>query len=258
MSESYDPHYFLPLFEAEDRHFWFRARNQVIAEVVKQIIGGLTPGYKVLEVGCGTGNVLRVLEDTCAKGSVTGMDLFPEGLRYARQRTGCPLVVGDMMTPPFNDGRFGLIGLFDVLEHLSDDDKVLRHLAKMLAPGGSLLLTVPAYPELWSDFDEAAHHCRRYRPAELEQRLVDAGYRVEYLTPYMVTMFPLVWASRKLGARAGERSQNDLREAVSRDLAVRPGLNTLLRWWLRGEVPLIRRRWQLPFGSSLLALARKG
>lgn len=258
MSESYDPHYFLPLFEAEDRHFWFRARNHVIAEVVKQIIGGLAPGYKVLEVGCGTGNVLRVLADTCAKGSVMGMDLFPEGLRYARQRTDCALVVGDMLTPPFNDGRFNVIGLFDVLEHLSDDEQVLRHLSKMLADGGTLLLTVPAYPQLWSYFDEAAHHCRRYRPADLEHRLVRAGYRVEYLTPYMATLFPLIWASRKLRTRAGHRSQDDLREMVSNDLKVVPGLNGLLRWCLAGELPLIRRRWNFPFGTSLLAMARKG
>jgi len=258
MSESYDPHFFSPLFAAEDRHFWFQSRNQVIGEMARQITGGLAPGYMALEVGCGTGNVLRVLEDACSTGSVTGMDLFPEGLRYARQRTDCPLVAGDMLTPPFNDGRFALIGLFDVLEHLSDDDKVLRHLAKMLSADGALLLTVPAYPQLWSYFDEAAHHCRRYRPADLEERLVGAGYCVEYLTPYMATLFPLIWATRKLGSRAGQHSQEDLREMVSSDLRIVPGLNGMLRWWLAGELPLIRRRWQLPFGTSLLAVARKG
>lgn len=257
MSESYDPHYFAPLFAAEDKHFWFQVRNRVIAEVVRQITRGLDPGYRVLEVGCGTGNVLRVLEGVCAKGSVTGMDLFPEGLRYAQQRTGCALVVGDMLTPPFNDGRFALIGLFDVLEHLRDDDKVLRYLSKMLADGGSLLLTVPAYPQLWSYFDEAAHHCRRYRPAEIEERLVRAGYRLEYVTPYMASLFPLLWVQRRMASGSGSRSQENLREMVARDLTVPPG-NDLLGWWLAREIPLIRRRWRLPFGTSLLAVARKG
>ena len=89
---SYDRAYFEPLFAIEDRHFWFRTRNKVIATVVSQITANLVPGYRVLEVGCGTANVLRVLEQACPHGMVMGMDLFSEGLQYARRRTTCPLV----------------------------------------------------------------------------------------------------------------------------------------------------------------------
>jgi cyclopropane fatty-acyl-phospholipid synthase-like methyltransferase len=63
--QSYDPHYFKPLSAIEDRHFWFRARNQVIAGLVGQLTARLPAGYRVLEVGCGTGNVLRALEEAC-------------------------------------------------------------------------------------------------------------------------------------------------------------------------------------------------
>jgi SAM-dependent methyltransferase len=127
LRESYDPAYFAPLFAIEDRHFWFRARNQVIATLVRQLTVGLAPGYRVLEVGCGTGNVLRVLEQVCPAGTVIGMDLFAEGLRYARRRTNCPLVQGDVQAAPYATS-FALIGLFDVLKHLPDDRQILHHL----------------------------------------------------------------------------------------------------------------------------------
>ena len=100
---SYDPLYFDRLFAIEDRHFWFRARNAVITAVIGRIVGALPDGYRVLEVGCGTGNVLHVLQRTCGRGRVFGMDLFAEGLRFARRRTTCPLIQGDVHTPPFGD-----------------------------------------------------------------------------------------------------------------------------------------------------------
>ena len=91
--QSYDPAYFKELFEVEDRHFWFRARNRMISVVVKQILSDPAESYKILEIGCGTGNVLRILDQACPAGMVIGADLFAQGLQYARQRTTCPLVV---------------------------------------------------------------------------------------------------------------------------------------------------------------------
>src|SRR5689334_18506816 len=99
--DSYDPTYFKYLFEIEDKHFWFRARNRVISAAVARVTARLKPGYRFLEVGCGTGNVLRALEKTCKNGVVVGMDLFGEGLRYARGRVTCPLVQGDIHANPF-------------------------------------------------------------------------------------------------------------------------------------------------------------
>ena len=85
---SYDPH----LFAIEDRHFWFRARNRIISTLVKQITAALSPGYRVLEVGCGTGNVLCVLQQVCTGGAVVGLDLFEDGLKCLQDayRSGKP------------------------------------------------------------------------------------------------------------------------------------------------------------------------
>ncbi len=227
--------------------------------LVSQITRGLASGYRVLEVGCGTGNVLRVLEQACLGGTVVGMDLFGEGLQYARRRTSCPLVQGDLSMPPFGT-QFNLIGLFDVLEHLPDDTQALRDLHAMLALGGALLLTVPVYPSLWSYFDEASHHYRRYRITELESKLTRIGYRIEYLTPYMASIFPFVWLRRRLAPIIRRHPAGDAdrtHDLAVGDLRIAPVVNGLLTFLLAQEARAIARRRRLPIGTSLVAVARK-
>jgi SAM-dependent methyltransferase len=256
---TYDPAFFERLFDIEDRHFWFRTRNGIIATLVRQITASLAPGYSVLEIGCGTGNVLRVLEKICSQGTVIGLDQSTEGLAFARRRTSCTLLEGDARAMSF-DVKFDLAGLFDVLEHLPDDVQVLRDIRSLLRPGGALLLTVPAGRSLWSYFDEAARHSRRYELAELVGKLTQAGYRVEYATPYMASLYPFIWLGRRLAARKhrhtnghGDRSH----DLALQELRVVPVVNELLAGLLSWEKWVVTRRRHLAFGTSLLALARR-
>lgn len=257
--QSYDPAYFKELFKIEDRHFWFRARNGMVSILVQQMLPDPVQRYKVLEIGCGTGNVLRVLDQACPGGIVIGVDLFAQGLQYARQRTSCPLVQGDMHHLPFNT-QFDLIGMFDVLEHLPDDQAILEHIQSMLRPGGRLFLTAPAHPSLWSYFDTASHHCRRYRPAELEARLLGAGFRVEYLSQYMASIFPAVWLGRRMARLLGQRlaaGADSTRDLALRELRIKPVVNGILAFLLNQETRAIARRMRLPIGTSVLAIGHK-
>jgi SAM-dependent methyltransferase len=246
----YNPEHFADLFAVEDRHFWFRARNRMITALAAEAVRTLPPGYRVLEVGCGNGNVLRHLEKACRGGTLVGMDYFPEGLRLARKRCGCHLVQGDLALPPFR-GDFQVIGIFDVLEHLPDDAAVLGHLWRMLRPGGTLLLTVPGHASLWSDFDEASGHCRRYEEEELRRKLRETGFAIEHVTQYMATIYPLVWLSRR------RRRRGDLADAVRRELRIVPLVNTVLALLLSQEARWVARGGRLPVGTSLVAVARK-
>lgn len=258
--ESYDPNYFRKLFKIEDEHFWFCARNRVISKLVEQIQVNLAAGYRVLEVGCGTGNVLRVLERTCSRGSVVGMDLFSEGLVFARQRTKCGLVQGDVQNPPFNV-QFDLVGIFDVLEHLPNDTEILRNLSSLLAPGGKLILTVPAHMSLWSYFDVASHHCRRYELQELQHKLTEAGYTIDYVTQYMAVIFPLMWLGRRVAARVSRQSNGkglDADRTATNELKIVPLVNSILKWFLTLEASFLTRRRHLPIGTSILAIVHKG
>jgi len=262
-TDSYDPAHFAPLFAVEDRHFWFRARAQLIATLMRQTVGALPPGYRVLEVGCGTGQVLRVLERVCSRGVVMGMDLFIEGLRFARRRVDVPLVQGDIHAPPFVVG-FDVIGLFDVLEHLPDDRAVLQDICAMLSPSGVLILTVPAHQSLWSYFDEAAHHCRRYEPEDLMNKLVAAGFEVEYLSPFMSLLLPLIWVGRRLVSLRLRRDTKtmtadtiDVNSRAQEEFRIVPIVNSVLTGLLRTESVWAKHRRRLPGGTSLIAIARK-
>lgn len=252
----YNPEYYAPLWAAEDRHFWFRSRNSVLEQIVAAEVSTLPPGYRVLEVGCGTGYVLRMLQRVCAGGLVIGVDLLHEGLMLARRRSGARLVQGRIESPPFKE-HFDLVGIFDTLEHVADDAAALHHLRALVKPGGALLVTVPAYQVLWSDFDVEAQHCRRYEPKMLNERLRAAGFTVEYLTPFMATLYPLARVGRLVSDLwRRQSSPAAASSAVLEQLKIRPGVNGLLSFALSQEARLVSRRRQLPMGTSLLALAR--
>lgn len=251
--ESYEPSFFAPLFAIEDRHFWFRSRNRIIDGLVRQLTAAKPDGFRVLEVGCGTGNVLQHLVRSCGRGRVYGMDLFGEGLHYARQRTPGILLQADVHMPPFSV-QFDVIGLFDVLEHIEDDVNVLLTLRQMLAPGGSLLLTVPAHQSLWSYFDEAGRHVRRYEVNELTAKLRAAGFAVTYATEFMSVIYPIVWLQRKLaGLRRSQRQHAD--QMAEHDLTIVPVVNEALDLLCRFEARAVARRRALPIGTSILTVA---
>ena len=165
-----------------------------------------------------------------------------------------PLVQGDVRKSPFGK-TFQVIGIFDVLEHIPDDNRILVDLWELLENGGTLLLTVPANPSLWSYFDELAGHCRRYEAGGLRSKLEKAGFAIEYLTPFMASLSPLMWLSRAF--RAKKAANADAKALLEQELRVVPVLNEILAWALSWETRWLAKRRQLPFGSSLLAVARK-
>jgi SAM-dependent methyltransferase len=250
----YEPEFFDKLILAEDRHFWFRHRNAVITECLKGVVADLPDGYRVLEVGCGTGNTLRVLEQICARGVVVGTDPFEEGLAIARRRVTCELVQCDIRNLPV-PGSFDLIGAFDVIEHLAEDREALAELRMRLTPKGRLMVTVPAHMELWSYADEAAHHQRRYSAALLRDTLESAGYAVEYLTSFMSLLYPLMWAGRRFSSRQSAAGGRSAFELTVRELRIVPGWNEMIFRLLAFELPKIRARRVSQHGTSLLAVA---
>jgi hypothetical protein len=132
---------------------------------------------------------------------------------------------------------------------------MLRNIWKLLDDQGVLLLTVPAHASLWSYFDEAGGHCRRYELEELHMKLEETGYRIEYMTQFMATVHPLIWLSRKTRAKSVNGTDKELLQG---ELQIIPGINELISWLLMCESKWLAKRRHLPFGASLLAVARKG
>ncbi|MGH9552540.1 MAG: class I SAM-dependent DNA methyltransferase [Terriglobales bacterium] len=252
----YDPAFFQQLARVEDRHFWFQARNHLISRMSRKLVSELAPGYWVLEVGCGTGNVLRALRQACPDGTVVGLELWLDGLRFAQKRSVGPLVQGDVRRCPFGK-PFDLIGMFDVLEHVPEELETLRALREALAPGGRLMLTVPAHQSLWSYFDEAAQHCRRYSSPEIRAQLVAAGFDVEFLSQFMSCIFPLVWLFRKMSSWNRRPGSANAKALTLREFRVVPVMNGLLSALLKLETPWLTGGHRLPVGTSLIVVARR-
>jgi SAM-dependent methyltransferase len=251
---SYDPGYFAPIAGAEQRHFWFRARNRILGALMKQAAREVPAGSRVLEVGCGTGNVTRTMIEVFGAGAVTAMEPFEEGYAIAARRLPCKVVKGDLENPPVT-GPFSFVGMFDVLEHLPNEGAALASVKKLLTPGGLFLLTVPAHESLWSYFDEQAGHFRRYETTTLTRALTRAGFQVEYASEFFALLFPALWASRRLAALRSGRGK-PAKEQVLGELRVVPVVNGIMEWILSREVAPIERRRHIPLGTSIVALAR--
>ncbi len=248
---SFHPEQFQLLRGVEDRHFWFVARREIVLKILRRFAPD-TAELNVLEIGCGTGNVLRFFRQS-THWRLTGMDVHAAALEICRQDSNIPLVAASAVDLPFRQ-CWDVVGLFDVLEHIDDDQAVLAECRATLRRGGRLVLTVPAFPFLWSSFDVTACHRRRYRRAGLVANLRRAGFEVERATYFMCTLLPVVYAVRKLRDYFGRRSADNSGELP---FEVRtPGVvNAPLLALLRFEGQLLER-FDLPFGVSLLVVAR--
>jgi len=227
----------------EQQHWWFVARRKILDRILSTI--PLPDNAQILEAGCGTGGNLSMLS---RYGTVYAMEANAEALAFSSEKEIASVAAGRLPAPiPFQEKKFDLITLLDVLEHLDEDAASLSALSRRLNPGGWLLLTVPAHPFLWSRHDDLHHHKRRYVASGLRKLLNTNGYHIEYLSYFNTWLFPLIAATRL--ARLGDHDDGD---------AVMPNkfVNTLLtkifasERWLLGNV-------SLPAGVSLLALARK-
>jgi SAM-dependent methyltransferase len=163
----------------EDRHWWFRGKRRMVTPLLAEGLAA-AEGATLLDVGCGTGGNLALVEQRFPAARTLGLDFDAGALGYCRgRRLRAGLLRGDGTRLPLADGSVDCVTALDIVEHFDDDGAVLAELARVLAPGGQLVLSVPMHPALWSPHDEFLHHKRRYRPGELEERLVAAGLAVE-------------------------------------------------------------------------------
>ena len=239
-------------FDVEERHWWYRGRRAVLAAVLDGL-GPLRPDggeARILDAGCGSG---RNMVELARRGAVSGIELAQRSLAAARARELGPVAPGSLDDPlPFAAGAFDLAVALDVLEHVADDDAALRELARVVAPGGRLLVTVPQYRWLWGEHDVLAHHHRRYTRALLLDRAAAAGWQPERVTAFNTVLLPAIAAARLVQrARRAPQPASDLGRTPQ------GAVNGALERVIRAEAALIRRGRDLPAGVSLLAVLRR-
>jgi SAM-dependent methyltransferase len=241
-----DRDYELQTHQAEDRHWWYRGRRRVLERVVADL--RLPARARILDAGCGSG---RNMVEFARHGEVTGIELSPTSVGLARERGAGEVVEGSVLEMPFEAGAFELAASLDVIEHLEDDLQALRELRRVVAPGGSLLITVPAYQWLWSGHDEINHHHRRYTRRSLQSVGEQAGWQQVRTTYFNSLLLPAAIALRVLDRFNRKTTESSL------DLWVPPApVNWLLERPLAMEAALIGRGGRIPAGLSLLAVFR--
>ncbi|TAL87879.1 MAG: class I SAM-dependent methyltransferase [Rhodanobacter sp.] len=241
-----NPAAYLEMANTESAHWWFAARRDILNHLIGKF--GLPASARILEAGSGTGGNLAML---AAHGEVSAIEMDEVACRIASENTGGRFDLRRGCFPddiPFKGETFDLIGMFDVLEHVEQDVETLRALRGLLAPGGRMLITVPAYQWMWSAHDVFLHHKRRYTAKSLRKALADAGLRVERVSYFNMWLLPLAMLARlKDRMTPGARSPGSAVPSAF--------VNRVLFSIFRSERHLLDG-FALPAGVSLLAVAR--
>jgi SAM-dependent methyltransferase len=229
--------------ELDGRHWWYRARRDILADLIERRIK-LPADARILEIGCGTGHNLEML---ARFGRVDGIEIDEAARAIASGRLGHKVMDSPLPElPGIEDRAYDMVAILDVLEHVEQDREALASIARKLRPGGTLLITVPAFPWMWSAHDEVNHHKRRYTRGTLRKVIDDAGLKLEMMSWFNSLLFPLAAAARLVGRLTGKQDSDDKMPPAPLN-ALFEAVFGLERYAL-GRVPF-------PPGVSLVAIA---
>lgn len=245
---AFQPEAFAELANLEENNFWFRTRNRLIVWVLRRHFPQMC---RYLEIGCGTGYVLAGVAKAYPDVAVTASEVFSVGLPFAAARVQqAELLQMDARHIPYVE-EFDVIGAFDVLEHIEEDETVLSQMLQALRPGGGIVITVPQHSWLWSRQDEYACHVRRYCVGDLREKVRRVGFQVEYETSFVSLLLPAMLVSRML-----QRHRSPNSDPMA-ELRLPVLLDRVFEEVMRLEHQFIQLGVRLPVGGSLLLVARK-
>src|SRR6202795_3279221 len=233
------------MFRVEETHWWYKALHRLIFQTLEAEL----PDWRakeIVDVGCGTGAILKKLGNPDKN---VGIDLAPEAISFCRQRGLNNAQQGDIHALPFPDASFDAVICSSVLYHqwVRDVEGAVREMHRVLRPGGTLLINVPAFPFLHSAHDEAVMTARRFRKREIRKLLLAQNFNIRRLTYWTTFLFPLAVAARTLG---GSKMGRDF-ETANTSLVQRAFAGVM-----SVELCLLKNA-SLPFGVSLFAVGRK-
>lgn len=236
--------------------FWSSSRNRLFKRIVYDHLKpkGKT---KYLEIGCATGEFIRHIVEN-KNLDITGSEIYLKALVHAQKNfPGVNFIQYDITQGVIGE-EFDLIVAFDVIEHIEDDATAISNINKMLGENGCLIITVPQHRFMWSNLDAILHHKRRYSRRELVTKLQENGFDIRYATSFLFVLFPLMLISRFLD-KSRSRTQPDKSDdsALKKRVHFPAFLNRIFDYFMRIDEFFIRMGISLPFGGTLVVIARK-
>lgn len=232
------------LYDLEDIHWWHKAKRNLVSFFLNQNLRN--KDSKILDVGCGTG---KNLEAFSKFGNAWGIDSASEAVTFCKKRGIKNVIKGSIEKMPFKQSNFEFVTALDVLEHV-DDSKALKEIYRVLKESGIIIATVPAFPKLWSRWDEVLHHKRRYTKNTLEKALGETGFKVikiSYTYSFLLLPALIIRTLKKIIYKDYYPSDFELSNKI---------LNNLL-----GNIANLEKFFiinaRVPFGTSLIVVAEK-
>lgn len=232
------------LYLLEEKHWWLIAKREISLQLLKRFVK--KKGIKLLDIGCGTGKNIEILS---MLGKTWGIDKSREAINYCKKRGIKNIKIGKAEETGFRKNSFDVIVMLDVLEHV-DDDRTLKEIYRILKPKGLLIISVPAYQSLWSKWDEALHHKRRYDKKSLQILFKKNKLKVKKISYMFSFLLPPVFLLRKVKSLLFSNDYpSDFRLAP-------PLINSLMLNLSRLEHKLVLNN-SVPFGTSIVCVLRK-
>jgi 2-polyprenyl-3-methyl-5-hydroxy-6-metoxy-1,4-benzoquinol methylase len=233
--------------------FWVRSRNRLFKSIVSdQMVA--TGKTKFLEIGCGTGNFIQQIAEN-ENLEITGSEIYLKGLLYAKKNLPNIDFIQFDITQGVIGEEFDIIVAFDVLEHIENDISAILNINRMLNKGGCLIVTVPQHKFLWSKLDEIVKHKRRYSRGELVTKLQENGFDISYATSFLFVLFPFMLITRMFDKGRNQTQSEEV--ALEKRVKFSNVLNWIFNLFMRIDEALIRLGFSLPFGGTLVVVARK-
>jgi SAM-dependent methyltransferase len=228
------------------------SRKDAIAQVRRSFLKPVSSSV-IMEIGCSSGFLIKDLIKCFPDATVVGADVVKEPLnRLARDLPGVPLIRFDLLKCPLPDQSVDVLVMLNVLEHIEDDATALKNALKLLKPGGTLVIEVPAGPYLYDGYDAELHHFRRYSATELKHKLSGAGFITTRQSHLGIILYPAFVAVKLLNKWFRSKKNT----TVVRDQATRTSDSPLVRWAMSLESNYLANI-HLPFGIRALAVARR-
>ena len=239
--------------QVEDRHWWYAALRQMVLRDVKTFSAGLS-SFSILDAGCGTGGMLSILQSADKGWQLHGIDASPDAVAYTQGRGFQDVRVCCVNDLSFADDSQDLVLSLDLLYHEAvDETAALASLARVLKPGGTLLMNVAAFDILRGSHDIATHGARRYTPWRLKELVEKAGLTIQTQHCWNSWLFPVLLCVRLLSRILPAADVSETRGDLS---MMRPWINSTLQKLAAADTRIAR--WLgLSIGTSVYVIARK-